>query len=125
MAKVLAIDDSASNLRLTVLMLEMSGYAVLQAIDATSGLALAHAELPDLILMDIILPGMSGLEAVALLKSNSSTRAIPIVALTALAMKGDEEHIRRAGCDGYIAKPLHYQELWRVVAAQLAKRAAH
>jgi len=75
--------------------------------------------------MDINLPGMSGLEATALLKTNSSTRAIPVVALTARAMKGDEEHIRKAGCDGYITKPLHYHELWCVITNQLAKRAAH
>lgn len=125
MKKILAIEDNATNLRLTALMLELAGYAVLQAADADAGLALARAEAPDLILMDIHLPGMSGLEAAALLKSDPFTRPIPIIALTALAMNGDEEYIRNAGCDGYIAKPLRYLDLWQVVATQLAKRAAH
>lgn len=125
MAKILAVEDSAINLRLTVLALEMAGHSVLQALDADAGLALVHATYPDLILMDIHLPGKNGMEAAALLKNNSCTRPIPIVALTALVMKGDEEYILSAGFDGYLAKPFHYQELWHVVAAQLAKRAAH
>ena len=66
-----------------------------------------------MILMDIQLPGMDGLEATALLKRDDATRAIPVIALTALAMKGDEEHIRAAGCDGYIAKPLAYRDFLR------------
>ncbi len=65
--------------------------------------------------MDIQLPGMDGLEATALLKQDAATRAIPVIALTALAMKGDEERIRAAGCDGYIAKPLRYQELYAAI----------
>ena len=78
--------------------------------DAEVGLTLARAERPKLILMDIQLPGMDGLEATKLLKRDEATRAIPVIALTALAMKGDEERIRAAGCDGYIAKPMQYQE---------------
>ena len=72
--------------------------------------------------MDIQLPGMDGLEATALLKRDDATRAIPVIALTALAMKGDEERIRAAGCDGYIAKPMRYQEFLATIAAQLARR---
>ena len=69
--------------------------------------------------MDIQLPGMDGLEATGLLKADGATRAIPVIALTALAMKGDEERIRAAGCDGYIAKPLVYRDFLAVISAQL------
>jgi two-component system cell cycle response regulator DivK len=69
--------------------------------------------------MDIQLPGMDGLEATALLKRDVATRAIPVIALTALAMKGDEERIRAAGCDGYIAKPLAYLDFLAIISAQL------
>ena len=76
---------------------------------------------PDLILMDIQLPGMDGLQATALLKRNEATRGIPVIALTALAMKGDEERIRAAGCDGYVAKPLAYKDFLAVIREHLVK----
>jgi two-component system cell cycle response regulator DivK len=101
--------------------LQSAGHSVLSAIDAEAGLTLARDEQPDLILMDIQLPGMDGLEAIALLKQTDVTSAIPVIALTALAMKGDEERIRSAGCDGYIAKPMCYQEFLTTIAAQLAR----
>jgi two-component system cell cycle response regulator DivK len=82
---------------------------------------LARTEQPDLILMDIQLPGMDGLQATALLKADAATRAIPVIALTALAMKGDEERIRAAGCDGYIAKPLAYREFLETISTQLVR----
>jgi len=119
MARVLVIEDNASNMTLATFLLESAGHTVLGASDAEAGLAIARADHPDLILMDIQLPGMDGLEATALLKGDASTRAIPVIALTALAMKGDEERIRAAGCDGYIAKPLSYREFLATVAAQL------
>ena len=81
---------------------------------------LARGEHPELILMDIQLPGMDGLEATALLKRDEMTRSIPVIALTALAMKGDEERIRAAGCDGYIAKPLAYKDFLTTISAVLA-----
>ena len=105
---------------LTVLLLESEGHTVIRAVDAEAGLTLARAQLPDLILMDIQLPGMDGLQATALLKGDAATRGIPVLALTALAMKGDEERIRAAGCDGYIAKPIRIHEFLATVAAQLA-----
>src|SRR5688572_12392328 len=108
---------------LTVLLLESEGHTVIKAVDAEAGLTLARAQLPDLILMDIQLPGMDGLQATALLKGDVATRAIPVIALTALAMKGDEERIRAAGCDGYIAKPLAYKSFLATVSALLAKKA--
>ena len=95
----------------------------LKATDAETGVALAGSEQPDLILMDIQLPGMDGLRATGLLKGDVATRDIPIIALTALAMKGDEQRIRAAGCDGYIAKPLAYKEFLTTIAAELGKRA--
>ncbi|MEP6691975.1 MAG: response regulator [Gemmatimonadaceae bacterium] len=125
MIKVLIIEDNPANMTLGVFLLQSAGYAVLTATDAEAGLTLARVEQPDLILMDIHLPGMDGLEATVLLKGDDATRGIPVIALTALAMKGDEERIRAAGCDGYIAKPMHYQEFLATVAAQLAASARH
>jgi two-component system cell cycle response regulator DivK len=121
MATVLVVEDNAANMTLAVFLLQSAGHAVLEAMDAEAGLALARQEQPDLILMDIQLPGMDGLEATALLKREGATRAIPVLALTALAMKGDEERIRAAGCDGYIAKPMNYREFLATIALQLAR----
>ena len=104
---------------LATFLLKSAGYAVLSATDAEAGLTLARTEQPDLVLMDIQLPGMDGLEACAILKKNVATRDIPVIALTALAMKGDEERIRAAGCDGYIAKPIRYKEFLAAVALRL------
>jgi two-component system cell cycle response regulator DivK len=120
-AKVLIIEDNPANMRLAVFLLESAGHSVLGATDAEAGLTLAREEHPDLVLMDIQLPGIDGLEATRQLKADEATRAIPVIALTALAMKGDEERIRAAGCDGYIAKPIRYQEVLATIAAQLAQ----
>ena len=119
MARVLIVEDNPTNMTLAVFLLQSAGHTVLRATDAEAGLTLARAEQPNLILMDIQLPGMDGLEATMTLKHDAATRAIPVIALTALAMKGDEERIRAAGCDGYIAKPMRYQEFLATVAAQL------
>lgn len=119
MATVLIVEDNRANMTLAVFLLQSAGYTVLSATNAEAGLALARDEQPNLILMDIQLPGMDGLEATAVLKRDDATRAIPVIALTALAMKGDEERIRAAGCDGYIAKPLAYKDFLAVISAQL------
>jgi two-component system cell cycle response regulator DivK len=124
MAKVLIVEDNAANMTLWVFLLELAGHTVLSAVDAEAGLALARSQQPDLILMDMQLPGMDGLEATRLLKQDDATRAIPVIALTALAMKGDEERIRAIGCDGYIAKPMHYPDFLAAVEAQLARTGA-
>ena len=123
MSKVLIIEDNPANMTLWMFLLESVGHVVLSAIDAEAGLALARDQHPDLILMDMQLPGMDGLEATRLLKQDEATRAIPVIALTALAMKGDEERIRAIGCDGYIAKPMHYPDFLASVAEQLARTA--
>ena len=120
MARVLVVEDNADNMLLTVMLLESAGHTVLSAADAEAGLTMARDEHPDLILMDVQLPGMDGLEATALLKRDEATRAIPVLALTALAMHGDEERIRAAGCDGYIAKPMGIQQFIATIASQLA-----
>jgi two-component system cell cycle response regulator DivK len=119
MAKVLVVEDNPANMSLATFLLESAGHTVYAGVTAEAGLTIARLEQPDLILMDIQLPGMDGLQATTLLKNDPATSAIPVVALTALAMKGDEERIRAAGCDGYIAKPMHYRNFLSIVTAQL------
>lgn len=119
MARVLVVEDNAANLKLVTFILESASHTVTPAADAEAGLTIARDEHPDLILMDIQLPGMDGLQATALLKADDATKHIPVIALTALAMKGDEERIRAAGCDAYIAKPLAYRELLAMITEQL------
>ena len=119
MAKVLIVEDNPANMTLALVLLESAGHSVITATNAEAGLTLARDEQPQLILMDIQLPGMDGLEATRLLKQDDTTRRIPVIALTALAMKGDEERIRAAGCDGYIAKPLAYKDFLAIVSARL------
>lgn len=121
MATVLIVEDNPANMTLAVFLLQSVGHTVLKALDAETGLALARAEQPNLILMDIQLPGMDGLQATALLKGSPETRDIPVIALTALAMKGDEERIMAAGCDGYIAKPMRYQDFLATIEGQLTR----
>jgi two-component system, cell cycle response regulator DivK len=121
MATVLLVEDNAANMALATFLLQSAGHLVLTAKDAEAALTLAREEHPELILMDIQLPGMDGLEATALLKRDETTRNIRVIALTALAMKGDEERIRAAGCDGYIAKPLAYKDFLATISAALAR----
>jgi two-component system cell cycle response regulator DivK len=123
MAKVLVIEDNAANMKLASLLLRNAGHTVLCALDAETGLTTARVDMPDLILMDIQLPGMDGLAATALLKRDPVTAAIPVIALTAMAMKEDEEKSKVAGCDAYIAKPLRYQNLYAAIDALLVKGA--
>jgi len=120
MARILVVEDTPANMKLTVFLLESKGHTVFSAVNAESALAIAAKEPLDLILMDVQLPGMDGLEATRRLKSDDATRAIPVIALTALAMHGDEERIRAAGCDGYISKPMRHTEFFTTIARQLA-----
>ena len=121
MARILIIEDNPTNMKLAVMLLRNAGHTALSAVDAETGLNMARSNQPDLILMDIQLPGMDGLTATALLKSDPPTAAIPVIALTAMAMKADEEKSQVAGCDAYIAKPFHYQELYAAIDTLLSK----
>ena len=119
-ARILIVDDERPNRELLKVMLTPEGFLPLTAASGEEALAMVAQQPPDLILLDIMMPGMDGLEATALLKRDDATSAIPVIALTALAMKGDEERIRAAGCDGYVAKPMDYQDFLATIAAQLA-----
>jgi two-component system, cell cycle response regulator DivK len=121
MSTILIVEDNPANMKLAVFVLGQAGYTVISAVDAEAGLMLAREQHPDLIMMDIQLPGMDGLAAAKLLKEDENTRQIPVIALTALAMKGDEARIRSAGCDGYIAKPMRYQEMLATIATHLSR----
>lgn len=118
-ATILVVEDNAMNMELTCDLLEVAGYRVLQAVTAETGLPMARAEKPDLILMDIALPGMNGMEATRMLKADPQTRAIPIVALTASAMRSDEQRALEAGCLGVIQKPLDTRAFAARVAAYM------
>jgi len=114
--KVLIVEDNPMNMKLvTALLGTRSHVEVIEACDAETGISLAREHQPPLILMDIHMPGMDGLTATRLLKADEKTRHIKIVAITALAMKGDEQRMLEAGCDHYISKPLRYQELLQIV----------
>lgn len=115
MAEILIVEDNEANMRLARLLLVNAGHSVLWAADAETGLTLAREKQPALILMDIQLPGMDGLAATSLLKQDPNTAHIPVIALTAMAMKEDREKTRLAGCDAYIIKPLRYKELYQVI----------
>ena len=104
--KILIIEDNPLNMELAADLLSIAGYEVLQATTAERGIQLAQSVLPDLILMDTSLPGMDGLQATMILKSESATEHIPVVSLTANAMKGDEERAREAGAMAYVTKPI-------------------
>jgi two-component system cell cycle response regulator DivK len=121
MAEILIVEDNEANMRFARLLLVNAGHSVLWAADAETGLTLAREKQPALILMDIQLPGMDGLAATSLLKQDPHTAHIPVIALTAMAMKEDRDKTLRAGCDAYIIKPLRYKELYQVIDTLLQK----
>jgi two-component system cell cycle response regulator DivK len=103
---ILVVEDNELNMRLFHDLLKAHGYNILKAHDGLEGLQMARTHRPDLILMDIQLPEVSGLEVTKWLKEDDQLRKIPVVAVTAFAMKGDEERIREGGCEAYISKPI-------------------
>jgi CheY-like chemotaxis protein len=119
--RVLIVDDNATNLKLASRVLESEGYEVAQAADAEQAQEMLKSAIPDLILMDIALPGMDGLTLTRHLKDDPRLRHVPVVAMTAFAMKGDEEKAREAGCDGYISKPIDTRRLAGQIAAALGR----
>src|SRR5271167_1645992 len=118
--KVLIVEDNDLNMKLFNDLLEAHGYNTLQTRDGIEALKLARQHRPDLILMDIQLPEISGLEVTKWLKEDDDLRAIPVIAVTAFAMKGDEEKIRSGGCEAYIAKPISVTSFLRTVERFLA-----
>ena len=115
-AKILYVEDNPQNMRLVRKILSNQGYAMLEAVDGMSCLRLLEQERPDLILMDLNLPDIDGLEVTTRIKANPQIADIPVIALTANAMHGDRERCLEAGCSGYIPKPLTKSELVNTVA---------
>jgi two-component system, cell cycle response regulator DivK len=121
MAKtVLIVEDNELNMKLFRDLLEAQGYATLQTKDGVEALKLAREHRPDLILMDIQLPEVSGLEVTRWIKEDAELKHIPVVAVTAFAMKGDEEKIRQGGCEAYVAKPISVARFLETVGRFLA-----
>ncbi len=120
MKRILLVEDNAANRKLIGDHLRRAGYEVREVNTADEGISLALAERFDLVVMDVQLPGTDGLTATRLLRSNPVTRTLPVLAVTAHAMRGDEERILAAGCDGYAAKPIAYKEFLGLVHQLLA-----
>jgi len=104
--KILIVEDNDQNMKLFNDLLQAHGYETVQTVDGRDALKLVREHSPDLILMDIQLPEISGLEVTKMIKADDDLKDIPVIAVTAFAMKGDEEKIREGGCEGYIAKPI-------------------
>jgi CheY-like chemotaxis protein len=117
---ILAVDDNPANLKVVRFLLAARGYDVRTAVDAGEAMAAIRAAAPRLILMDLQLPGVDGLELTRQLKADPATAGILVVALTAYAMKGDEQRAREAGCDAYVAKPIDTRALPGMIASLLA-----
>lgn len=121
--KVLIVEDNALNMRLFSDLLEASGYETLQCTDGGKAAALAVAEKPDLIIMDIQLPEVSGLDITRWLKDDERTAGIPVLAVTAFAMRTDEVLVREAGCEGYLSKPIQVRSFLKTVDDLMPKGA--
>jgi two-component system, cell cycle response regulator DivK len=117
---ILIVDDNATNLKLVAYLMKSKGYDVVTAIDADTALAAIHERAPRLILMDVQLPGVDGLELTRRLKSDPATSSIIIVAVTAYAMKGDQDKALAAGCDAYVSKPINTRALPETVERLLS-----
>jgi two-component system cell cycle response regulator DivK len=121
-SRILVVEDDADNRRIVVKVLTLDGYDILEAADGRAALSLARDEHPDLILMDLAIPRLDGWEACRQLKGDPRTADIPVIALTAFAMRGDEERARKAGCDGYLSKPCRPQTIRDTVRRFLEPR---
>jgi two-component system, cell cycle response regulator DivK len=119
--KVLVVEDNELNMKLFNDLLEANGYRVIQTRDGLSALELARQHRPDLILMDIQLPEVSGIEVTKWLKEDDELRKIPVIAVTAFAMKGDEQKIREGGCEAYISKPISVVSFLQTIDSYLKK----
>ena len=117
--KVLIVEDNELNMKLFHDLLEAQGYEILETREGLQALSLAREHRPDLILMDIQLPEISGLEVTKWIKEDDDLRAIPVIAVTAFAMKGDEERIRQGGCEAYLSKPISVTKFIETVKAYL------
>lgn len=113
--KILIVEDNELNMKLFSDLLEAHGYEILRSIDGSDAVELAINHQPNLVLMDIQLPARSGLDLIREIKAHQNGKAIPIVALTAFAMKGDEEKIMASGCDGYVSKPISVPQFLETV----------
>ncbi|NVB78225.1 MAG: response regulator [Kofleriaceae bacterium] len=120
--RVLIVDDNPTNLKLVAYLVKANGYEVDTAADADAAVAAIRASKPRVILMDIQLPGIDGLELTRRLKADPETRDIAIIAVTAYAMKGDEEKALAAGCDDYVTKPIDTRALPQVIARHVQNR---
>ena len=120
MSLILVVEDDPKSLKLTCDLLQIADYNIISAVDGQQAVEIARTSRPNLILMDIQLPTISGLEATKILKSDPTTESIKIVALTASAMKEDEQHVFEAGCDGYISKPIEIHKFLDKVRKYLA-----
>jgi len=117
--KILIVEDNSQNMRLIEMVLRTKGYTLLKATDGEEAMDIATRELPDLVIMDIQLPKLSGLEVTRKLKETPAFSHIPIICLTAYAMKGDKERFIDGGCDAYLPKPINTRELVGVIAEML------
>ncbi len=119
--KILIVEDNELNMKLFHDLLEVHGYTTLQTKDGREALQLAREHRPDLILMDIQLPEVSGLEVTKWIKADDELKSIPVIAVTAFAMKGDEEKIRSGGCEAYIAKPISVNSFLETIQTVLGQ----
>ncbi len=120
---VLLVEDNQMNKILVREILSLNGYGIIEADSGTAALKILSTRKPDIILMDLHLPEMDGVTATRIIKSDSSNRSIPVLALTASAMKGEEDKILSLGFDGYVAKPIEVKKLLAAIEAKLAKKA--
>jgi two-component system cell cycle response regulator DivK len=121
MSLILIVEDNEKNMKLVRDVLQVKGYATLEAGNAEDGIRLAAEHIPDLVLMDIQLPGMNGIDALGVLRANAATAKIPVIAVTASVMQQDRKLITEAGFDGYIGKPINLKEFLATVRKWLGE----